>query len=84
VQLQGVKGRKLVSKDFFRTLRADYICAEDSILFECLSHTTELAAGWQDVAASVVEEIYALFNWSNTTNRKMILGDITKLLERKL
>lgn len=84
VQLQGVKGRKLVSKDFFRDLRADYICAEDSILFECLSHTTELAAGWQDVAANLVEEIYALFNWSNPTNRNMILGDITKLLDRKL
>lgn len=83
IQLTGVKGRKLVSKDIRRSLHADYICDEDSILVPCLSHTTELAAGWDDVAATLIQEIFALFNWSNP-DRAMILKDIAALVERRI
>ncbi len=82
ISLHGCRGRSLVSTDSDRRID-EHICDEDSPKVELSCHTTSLAAGWEEIVAGLVAELFALFNWSDP-DRSMILGDIYKLRDRKI
>jgi hypothetical protein len=82
VRLLGCEGRKLVSKQWHRMLYGLKQSREKEIPVARTVHTTELAAGWEECAADIVQDIFALFNWSNS-DRRMILDDIVRLRERR-
>jgi hypothetical protein len=82
VKLTGCKGRKLVTGSSGRFMSGTFICDEPQILVSRSLHTTDLAAGWQEHAADLAQDILALFNMSNPP-RDMLLADISALLEHR-
>jgi len=82
IRLLGCDERKLVSKEWARSLHGEYKSCEKEIVVAQTVHTTDLAAGWEEQAVDLVQEIFALFNWSDP-DRQMILEDIAKLRDRR-
>src|SRR5216684_1178685 len=82
IQLLGCKGRKLVLTDFMRFFHGTFVCEVESINIERVTHSTDLAAGWEHIATDLVQDAFALFDWN--PKRETILEDIAKLRDRKI
>lgn len=81
VKLTGCRGRKLVAGPN-RFLSGIFQCDEPEIIVRRSAHTTDLAAGWQEHAADIAQDILSLFNM-NQPLREAVLNDIATMLARK-
>jgi hypothetical protein len=69
IALHGVKGRKLISTDWFVDLYGSYAAQEDSIVIEGTVGVVELRASVRQQAANVIKKIFILFNWNDITDK---------------
>ncbi len=86
ISLHRMKERRLAALVYPGVpFRDDRKCVEDHFEIEKRIHTTDLASGWEQVAADLAEELFAMFNWTNPgPQRGTILEWIGRLRDRKL
>jgi hypothetical protein len=83
VQLHRMKGRVLKTRIPGRNLSYERRCAEDEIVVRGEIDVTVLRADVATESLSVLKEIFALFHWSDASE-KMLREDLQKLFERRL
>ena len=83
ISLYGCNNRKLTSTDFGVPLWDNYTCMqEEPIIVEQNIKLVELKAGYKQIAAKVIKQIFLIFNW-DSVSEEVIEQWQTKLIERK-
>ncbi len=78
-ELVGCQGRVITNATIWHE---NYRCLEPRVPVVVSVHTTELAAGWEQVAVDMAQEVFRLFNWNNS-DAGMLRAHIAKLVNRQ-